>query len=181
MRRFLLSSWLCIMPLYGAVLADAQVDIGQLGAAQRYDSEPLNQSNGGLDPALWQGVSAERASAEIATINLESLSELPYNFMRRVLLSAGVPPEGDENARANYLDVKTQAKLQLHDYLVLNSLANPQNPQQRDARFRANLALASGDNMAACSESDREIDNRSAPFWMQMRIICHLIRDDCSV
>lgn len=184
MRRFCLSACFGFRACFGfAALAlgptgFAQVDIGQLGAAQRYDSEPLNPGNGGLDPALWQGVSAGQASAAIETVDISALSELPYRFMRRVLLSAGVPPEGDERARDQYLAVKTRAKLQLQDYTALNSLSDLQNPQQRQARFRVELALASGDKTAACRESDREIDNRSAPFWMQMRIICHIIRGE---
>jgi len=173
-----IAACLCLGPLIWPLLSYAQVDIGQLGAAQRYDTEPLNPSNGGLDPALWQGVSAGRASAAIENVDIPALSELPHRFMRRVLLSAGVPPEGDEAARADYLAVKIQAKLQLQDYTALNSLSDPQNPQQRQARFRVELALATGDRMAACRESDREIDNRSAPFWMQMRIICHIIRGE---
>jgi len=82
MRRLLLSSWLCVMPFYAAGAAYAQVDVGQLGAAQRYDSEPLNQSNGGLDPALWQGVSAQQAGVAIGDVNLAELSELPQSFTR---------------------------------------------------------------------------------------------------
>lgn len=178
MRRLFFSTALCFLPLYLSPLSHGQVAIDQLGAAQRYDSEPLNPSNGGLDPALWQGVTAQQASALLESIDLTSLSELPQIFMRRVLLSAGVPPTGDDAARENYLTVKTQAKLQLQDYIALNSLSDPQNPQQRQARFRAELALASGNQTAACNESDREIDNRGAEFWMQMRIICHIIREE---
>ena len=60
----------------------------------------------------------------------------------------------------------------------MESLSDTQNPLQRDAEFRVNLALASGDPQAACEESDRAIDDRTAPFWMQMRIVCHLMRDE---
>ncbi len=178
MRRFLLSSTLCLAALSVGIIADGQVVVDQLNAAQQYDSEPLNPSNGGLDPALWQGVTASQASVALEAVDYDALSELPYMFMRRVLLSAGVPPQGDNAARAEYLAVKTQAKLQLQDYTALNSLSNPQNPQQRQAQFRAKLALASGDIAAACDESDREIDKRGAAFWMEMRIICHIIRNE---
>ena len=177
MWRFLSS--LMILSAFSAGPALAQsVDVGQLGAAKSFDQGPLDTSNGGFDAALWQGVSAQRASAQIGAINSANLSELPYRFMRRVLLSAGVPPEGDEVAQAEYLNVSTAAKLQLGDYAALESLSDTQNPLQRDAEFRVNLALASGDPQAACEESDRAIDDRTAPFWMQMRIVCHLMRDE---
>jgi len=178
----LLTSLLISTPLcWGALTASAQsVIVGQLEAAQSYDVGPLNPNNGGLDASLWQGVSASRASQQIAAINSAELSELPYRFLRRVLLSAGVPPEGDEQAKADYLRNSTAAKLQLGDYNALASLSDPQNPLQRDAEFRVNLALATRDRKEACSESDRAIDNRTAPFWMQMRIVCHLMRDEAA-
>ena len=164
---------------WGGHFAAAQsVEIGQLNAAQSYDVGPLGPNNGGLDPALWQGVSAARASAQIQAVNVTDLSELPRRFMRRVLLSAGVPPQGDQDAQVAYIQASTTAKLQLGDYLALQSLSDPQNPLQREAQFRADLALAAGDKDAACNESDREIENRTAPYWMQMRIMCHIMRDE---
>ena len=181
MKRPFTCATLSALLLLVSVPSHAQsVDIGQLGAAQSYDAGPLGVNNDGLDPALWQGLSAERASAQIQAVNVTELSELPRRFMRRVLLSAGVPPQGDEASQTLYIQSSTNAKLRLDDYAALESLSDPQNPLQRDAKFRANLALASGDKEAACVQSDREIDNRAAPFWMQMRIVCHLIRDEAA-
>ena len=164
-----------------ALPASAQsVSSGQLGAAQSFDRGPLSASSGGLDANLWQGLSAGRAASQIEAVNITGLSELPYRYMRRVLLSAGVPPQGDSDSQAAYLQAATQAKLQLGDYAALESISNAQNPLQRDPKFRVDLALASGDVDGACAESDREIDNRTAPFWMQMRIVCHLKRDEAA-
>ena len=161
--------------------ASAQsVDVSQLGAAQSFNAGPLNSSNGGLDPTLWQGITAERAQRYMSTIDGQNLSELPSVFFRRIILSAGVPPQGDESQIAAFDLARTKAQLKLGDKLALETLSNPQNPLQRDAGFRTQLALSSGDTDAACSEADREIDNRSASFWMQMRIICHIIRDEAA-
>lgn len=184
MRRLLSGLWLSAASALGlcawgnGVVAAQSVETGQLNAAQSYDVGPLGANNGGLDPALWQGVSAARAASQIQAINLTDLSELPRRFMRRVLLSAGVPPQGDQDTQTAYIKASTAAKLQLGDYLALESLSNPQNPLQRESQFRADLALAMGDKSAACTESDREIENRTAPYWMQMRIMCHIMRDE---
>jgi len=76
-----------------ALPASAQsVSSGQLGAAQSFDRGPLSASSGGLDANLWQGLSAGRAASQIEAVNITELSELPYRYMRRILLSAGVPP-----------------------------------------------------------------------------------------
>ena len=179
MRRFLSSLTIGAALLLSAAQVSAQsVDVSQLDAAQSFDTGPLNPSNGGLDPALWQGLSAERAQRYISAANDQNLSELPSAFFRRILLSAGVPPQGEAEQISAFDKARTQAQLKLGDRLALENLSNPQNPLQRDAVFRTQLALSSGDNQAACSEADREIDNRGAPFWMQMRIICHIMREE---
>ena len=165
--------------LMAAMPAAAQsVSVGQLGAAQSFDRGPLTAGSGGLDANLWQGVSASRAAAQIDAIDIDGASELSYRFIRRILLSAGVPPQGDSETEAAYLQATTQAKLALGDYAALDSVSNEQNPLLRDPKFRANLALSTGDVDGACEESDREIDNRSAPFWMQIRIVCHIKREE---
>jgi len=79
-----------------------------------------------LDANLWQGLSAGRAASQIEAVNITELSELPYRYMRRILLSAGVPPQGDSEAQAAYLQAATQAKLQLGDYAALESISNEQ-------------------------------------------------------
>ncbi|MEP6343941.1 MAG: hypothetical protein ABJ275_11570 [Maricaulaceae bacterium] len=179
MARFLSSLILGTACLISGVHSSAQsVDISQLAAAQSYDTGPLDLANGGLDPSLWQGISADRAQLYISNIDGTNLSELSSVFFRRVILSAGVPPNGDVEQKAAFDRARTTAQLKLGDKLALETLSNSQNPLQRDAVFRAQLALSSGDSEAACSEADREIDDRSAPFWMQMRIICHIIRDE---
>ena len=179
MARFLPSLTLGAALLLSTAYASAQsLDISPLDAAQSFDTGPLNPSNGGLDPALWQGLSADRALHYLAAIDELSLSELPSIFFRRVILSAGVPPQGDTAQMTAFDQARTKAHLKLGDKLALDTLSNPQNPLQRDAVFRTQLALSLGDHEAACSEADREIDNRGAPFWMQMRIICHIMRDE---
>ena len=181
MSRFLSSLTLAAALFMSTAYASAQsVDVSQLGAAQSFNAGPLDASNGGLGPTLWQGITADRAQRYMGSIDGQDLSELPSVFFRRIILSAGVPPQGDADQMAAFDLTRTKAQLKLGDKLALETLSNPQNPLQRDAGFRTQLALSSGNTDAACSEADREIDNRGASFWMQMRIICHIIRDEAA-
>ena len=96
MKTLLLTTVFAFVPAVVPLTAYGQsIETGQLGAAQAYDAGVIDARTGGLDAALWQGTSAKTAVRLMKKLPLSSENDIVQDMIEAVILSAGVPPEGD--------------------------------------------------------------------------------------
>jgi hypothetical protein len=156
--------------------ASAQsIEVGELGAAQAYDAGVIDFNSGGLDPALWQGT-----SAKMATHLLNNLPDVPKhpigkNMIRSVVLTGGVPPQGDD---PGYAQARLRSVMALNDPQALQNLASRSPDIVADPAVRADLALAVGEVENACAMADSITEGRSTPTWARLRAVCHVKRGE---
>ncbi|WP_026942577.1 hypothetical protein [Hellea balneolensis] len=174
MKAWLLTSVFALMP----GLAQAQsIVTGELDAAQAFDAGVIDARSGGLDAALWQGTSAKTAVRLMQELPLSSEKAIVQDMIEAVILSAGVPPEGD---RSNYDRVRLQTVMAMGDKAALENIA-ARNPEiTRDPTVRTDLALAGGDVTEACQTADNITQGRGEPYWAKLRAFCHIVRDELS-
>ncbi len=174
MKTLLLTTVFALVP----AMAFAQsIETGQLGAAQAYDAGVIDARTGGLDAALWQGTSAKTAVRLIKNLPLSSDKDIVRDMIETVILSAGVPPEGET---AEYDQTRLKTVMALGDKAALENLA-ARNPEiTRDPAVRTDLALAAGDVGAACQTADNITEGRGAPHWAKLRAFCHVEREEIS-
>ena len=174
MKALLLTTIFGLAPAF----AHAQsIEIGQLGAAQAYDAGVIDARTGGLDAALWQGTSAKTAIRLMKKLPLSSDKDIVQDMIEAVVLSAGVPPEGDTS---EYDQTRLKTVMAMGDKAALDNLA-ARNPEiTRDPSVRTDLALAGGDVTAACQIADNITEGRGEPHWAKLRAFCHVEREEIS-
>ncbi len=178
MKTLLLTTVFTLLPVVAPLTAYGQsIETGQLGAAQAYDAGVIDARTGGLDAALWQGTSAKTAVRLMKKLPLSSEKDIVQDMIEAVILSAGVPPEGDTT---EYDQTRLKTVMAMGDKAALDNLAT-RNPEiTRDPAVRTDLALAGGDVTAACQIADNITEGRGEPHWAKLRAFCHVEREEIS-
>lgn len=178
MKSWFLMSALALMPVLAPSLALAQsIETGQLGEAQAFDAGVIDARSGGLDAALWQGTSAKTAVRLMKELPLSSDKAIVRDMIEAVILSAGVPPEGDTS---DYDRMRLQTVMSMGNKAALENLAARNPDITRDPAVRTDLALAGGDVNQACEIADNITQGRGEPYWAKLRAFCHIERDELS-
>ena len=179
MRKAVLGAALGLV--FVAVSANAQISIDQMAPASAYDAGVLQAGDGGLDSALWQGVSAARATSLIKNIDT-SADGYARSLIKSALLSGGVPPQAADNSeREAYIVARLSAVLALgeldgFDKLASQSGINPAKPVF--TKIFVERALLGGDTKTACASTDTVTTGRKSPYWAKMRAFCHIVRGE---
>ncbi len=176
MRHFLLTT-AAVLSLSTSTYAQT-IEQGTLDAPTAYDAGVIDIRTGGLDPNLWQGTSATMATKLIENAPLNTSDPLIKDMLRTVLLSSGVPPEGDTFELRAYETAKLAAVSEISDKASLETLVTRSGSAARTPSIQAELALRSGDIKTACGLSDTITDGRSEIFWKRLRTLCHLEREE---
>lgn len=175
-KTLALCSVCAAVPLFSAPQVMAQsIEVGQLGAAQAYDAGVIDFQSGGLDPALWQGTSAEMATSLLSRLPSSPQNPVVRDMIRAVVLSAGVPPEGTD---AGYSQARLRSVMALNDPQALQNLAARSPDVVADPAVRADLALALGEIEKACTMADSVSEGRGTPIWARLRAVCHVKRGE---
>jgi len=174
MKTFLLTTVFAFIP---AIALAQSIETGQLGAAQAYDAGVIDARTGGLDAGLWQGTSAKTAVRLMQKLPLSSDKAIVQDMIEAVVLSAGVPPEGDTR---EYDQTRLKTVMAMGDKAALDNLATRNLEITRDPAVRTDLALAGDDVAAACQIADNITEGRGTPHWAKLRAFCHIERDEIS-
>ena len=163
--------------------AYAQINTELLSDAQAYDVGAL-QTGGfasGFDSALWQGVSAQQATALIEKIDVDA-SRSARELIRAALLSGGVPPQaGDGPERETYMAARLSAVLGLGDLAAFDRIAEQSGINRASPVFTkifTERALTGGDISSACAITDNVTIERKSPYWAKLRAFCHVVRNE---
>lgn len=163
---------------FSSNLAAQTVEQGTLGAPIAFDGGVIDIRTGGLDPNLWQGTSASLAVQLIEAAPLNSSDPLVRDMIEAVLLSSGVPPEGDLESQRFYDQAKLTAVSEVSDLEVLEVFVMRMGAVARTPIVQAELALRKNDSQTACGLSDTITEGRSELFWSRLRTLCHLEREE---
>ena len=174
MKTLLITSIFALTPSFA--LAQS-IETGQLGEAQAFDAGVIDAFTGGLDAALWQGTSASTAVRLMQKLPLSSGNAIVQDMIKAVILSAGVPPEGDSE---DYDRARLKTVMAMGDKAALENLAARNPDITRNPAVRTDLALAAGDIMAACNTADNITEGRGEPYWAKLRAFCHIERGEVS-
>jgi len=156
MKTLFLTTVFAFIPTFA--LAQS-IETGQLGEAQAFDAGVIDARSGGLDTSLWQGTSAKTAVRLMKKLPLSSDKDIVQDMIEAVILSAGVPPQGDTS---EYDQTRLKTVMAMGDKAALDNLA-ARNPEiTRDPKVRTDLALAGGDD------------------WAKLRAFCHIEREELS-
>ena len=165
--------------IFLSATASAQINVDQLSAASAYDAGVLQ--NGSLDSALWQGVSAKRATDLIENIDTDAMG-MARDLIYAALLSGGVPPQANGRLeRETYIDARLSAILSLGDLAAFDKLVGQYEIARTSSVFTktiAERALLGGDTNSACGITDEVTLERKSPYWAKMRAFCHVVRDE---
>ena len=137
----------------------------------------IDAFTGGLDAALWQGTSAKTAVRLLQKLPVSSDNAIVQDMIEAVVLSAGVPPEGETE---EYDKARLKTVMAMGDKAALENLAARNPDITRDPAVRTDLALAAGDIAAACNTADNITEGRGEPYWAKLRAFCHIERDEVS-
>ena len=174
MKTLLLTTVFALIPTFA--LAQS-IETGQLGEAKAFDAGVIDARSGGLDTSLWQGTSAQTAVRLMKRLPLSSDKDIVQDMIEAVILSAGVPPQGDTS---EYDQTRLKTVMAMGDKAALDNLAT-RNPEiTRDPKVRTDLALAGGDVTAACQIADNITEGRGEPHWAKLRAFCHIEREELS-
>ena len=174
MKTLLLTTVFALIPTFA--LAQS-IETGQLGEAKAFDAGVIDARTGGLDTALWQGTSAQTAVRLMKSLPLSSEKDLVQDMIEAVVLSAGVPPQGDTS---EYDQIRLKTVMAMGDKAALDNLASRNPDITRDPEVRTDLALAGGDVTAACQIADNITEGRGEPHWAKLRAFCHMDREEIS-
>jgi len=173
----LCSAVLLSMP--AAVNAYGQINVDQLSPASVYDAGVIR--NGGLDSALWQGVSAVQATSLINNIDTDATGSA-RKLTRAALLSGGVPPQAaDGFERDAYVAARLSAVLALGNFSNFDALVNQSDINRANpvyTKIFVERALLGADTQTACSITDNVIVARKSPYWAKLRAFCHVMRGE---
>ena len=173
----LCSAVLLSMP--AAVNAYGQINVDQLSPASVYDAGMIR--NGGLDSALWQGVSAVQATSLINNIDTYATGSA-RKLTRAALLSGGVPPQAaDGFERDAYVAARLSAVLALGNFSNFDALVNQSDINRANpvyTKIFVERALLGADTQTACSITDNVIVARKSPYWAKLRAFCHVMRGE---
>jgi hypothetical protein len=154
------------------------IEQGTLEAPTAFDAGVIDIRTGGLDPNLWQGTSASLATGLIEAAPLQTSDPLIKDMLRAVLLSSGIPPQGDTIDLRRYEAAKLAAVSEISDEAALETLVARTGSAARMPLLQAELALRTGDITTACGLSDTITEGRSKVFWKRLRTLCHLEREE---
>ena len=151
--------------------------VDQLQAVTANSVGILTSKNGGLGRKMWHGIPIGMAESMLIKLPSRNGSATLLDLLRRTLLSAAEPPEGESDGeRLAVLRIRRLANMA--DYsaaLNLLSLMPRHGRGEGLLRAEAEIRLLSGDESAACQMIENEIRRNQANFWQKALVFCQVL------
>ena len=160
------------VPLRGAV------QVGDLGTLEGPVAGTLDNANGGLGPAAWQGSDRAMIVTMLQSVPAATPSAAERLLMRKVLLTAAPAPPGSAPVSFNQLRL---TKLMEGGYLEdAAALAlRIQAPMNFDIlRNQTDALLYAARDTDACSDITAHRLESADPFWVELRAFCYAVTGD---
>jgi hypothetical protein len=155
----------------------SSIEIGNLGTVEGPVAGLMDDGNGGLGAAMWQGMDRATAIAMMHGIPPATPSEAQRLLLRKLLLTAAPPPGGasDESFNALRLTKLIDAGMVEEAADLALKIDAPNNPDIQRAQAEA-LILAGRDEM--CGDLTKRRLDSAEPFWAELRAYCYAASND---
>jgi hypothetical protein len=156
----------------------AAVQIGDLGTLEGPIAGTLDNTNGGLGPTAWQASERDTIVTMLQAVPAATPSAAQRLLMRKVLLTAAVPPPGRAMVSFNQLRL---TKLLEGGYVadaadLARSIRAPMNFDI--LRSQTDAMLYAGRDMDACSDITAHRLDSADSFWVELRAFCYAVSGD---
>ena len=162
--------------IWAAPILAQGLEVGDLSQAQAFEPGALNSGSGALSSGLWTGTGAQTAEQLINDLPEIYKHPVARNLARRVLLSPGVPPSGNDDQ--SFPVTRMNGIIRLSELAAAQDIADRSPGLASSEILKADLSLLAGDMETACKKSDSIIEGRSEPYWMKLRALCHIERGE---
>jgi hypothetical protein len=156
----------------------AAVQIGDLGTLEGPVAGTLDNTNGGLGPTAWQASDRDTIVTMLQAVPAATPSATQRLLMRKLLLTAAVPPPGRAMVSFNQLRL---TKLLEGGYVAdaADLARRIQAPMNFDIlRSQADAMLYAGRDTDVCGDiTARRLDSAES-FWVELRAFCYAAAGD---
>jgi hypothetical protein len=153
------------------------IEVGALGRVEGPVAGLLDDTNGGLGAAMWQGMDRATAIAMLQGIVAATPSEAQRLLVRKLLLTAAPPPAGASEESFNALRLTKLIAAGLVDDAadLALKISAPNTPEIVRAQAEA-LILAGREEM--CGDTTKRRLESAEPFWAELRAYCYAAAGD---
>ncbi|MDP6602715.1 MAG: hypothetical protein QGG17_00820 [Rhodospirillales bacterium] len=155
------------------------VDVNALRTIHPDSSGALSLAGGGFGVETWKGTPRPLADALMARLPVGTTSPAMRALMRRLLLSAATPPEG-EAAPGSFLALRAKSLAAMGDLGGVNALLEAiPSPLTNDelVRIEADSRFLANDNARACTLAAGQIGLGDSPYWQKAYVFCQALAD----
>lgn len=140
----------------------------------------LSAAEGGFGQTLWQDTSRALVDDLLPQLPVKAVSATQRQLMRRLLLSAAPPPQGEGNGTPLItVRVGLLASMGALDDAEALLQAAPNRTAYADlARLETDLHFLANDNARACALTAAGIREDDAPYWQKALIFCQALAGD---
>ncbi|HXJ00901.1 MAG TPA: hypothetical protein VNH44_06745, partial [Micropepsaceae bacterium] len=159
-------------------LRGAAVQVGDLGTLEGPVAGTLDNANGGLGSAAWQASDRDTIVTMLQAVPAATPSAAQRLLMRKVLLTAAVPPPGRATVSFNQLRL---TKLLEGGYVddAADLALRIQAPMNFDIlRTQTDALLYAGREKEVCSDLTAHRLESAESFWVELRAFCYAVAGD---
>jgi hypothetical protein len=157
-----------------------RVTVSDLAAIDPAGAGLLSNGSGGFPSSLWSGSARPAVASRIAQLPAAPNSPAMQNLTKRVLLSQGNPPAGETPPdEPSFLALRLQklvASGLIDEAAMLGAQSARTDSFARQASAEA--MLLQGRDADACSDATSLRQSSNDPYWLKLRVFCHLIEKD---
>ncbi|MEX0582560.1 MAG: hypothetical protein WD185_02740, partial [Sneathiella sp.] len=156
---------------------DGSVVVQTLGGLDPASIGTLTSESGGFGPGIWNGTTPERVTKLLQYLPISSASPEMQRLFRRLLLTAAVIPQGQEDPTEL---IKLRLEKLIEGGLVADASeligrmpASGRTPALD--RIAVELLLLQGRNDQACRLADGKQTASADAFWTKADVFCNLV------
>lgn len=159
------------------------IDLNQLDPS---DIGVLDEGNGGLNAAVWQGSDRRDVIALLSAVPESVRSPGLKSLLRQVLLTRAAAPSGSESGSTNddpydFLRARLE-RLVKNGYLAdLRAMVDQLPPETSDpalSRLRVDALMLSNSFGDACQEARKINQQDDSPYWLKIVAYCRVLDGD---
>jgi hypothetical protein len=157
-----------------------RVTVADLAAIDPAGAGLLSDGSGGFASSLWSGSARPAVASRIAQLPAAPNSPTMQNLAKRVLLSQGNPPAGETPPdEPSFLALRLQ-KLVASGLIDEAAMLGVQSARTDSfaRQASAEAMFLQGRDADACSDATSLRQSSNDPYWLKLRVFCHLIEKD---
>lgn len=137
----------------------------------------LSVAQGGLGPSLWYGTKRDLVDSLLGHLPAEARSPAMRSLMRRLLMTAGAPPEG-EGTPGSLMERRLGLLTRMGDLEGAGALLGAVPSRARTepmARLEADSLMLAADAPKACALAANQVHAVDAPYWQKLLAFCQTL------